>query len=85
MADPGTFPESTKTLGPPTGWDELAHGSCVPLSVWSDGSRCVSLWRLTWRERLSALVFGKCWLHVVGSATQPPVALQVARQIFRRR
>jgi hypothetical protein len=37
---------------------------------------------MTWRERISALLFGKVWLYVHSGLTQPPVALQSMRDIF---
>ncbi|HXI15062.1 MAG TPA: hypothetical protein VNM48_01735, partial [Chloroflexota bacterium] len=37
-----------------------------------------SCWRLTWRERLAALVGGRVWLQVLGQA-QPPVAIGTER------
>lgn len=50
------------------------------LYVWTDGEQCVSCWKMSWRERLSALLVGHVWLNVLGGQTQSPVYLQVSRQ-----
>lgn len=44
-----------------------------PLPIWTDGEQCLSCWRMTWRERVSALVFGKVWISVLTGKTQPPI------------
>lgn len=69
---PTTFPEQTKTLGPPLG---MTREECGELGVYTDGTRCLSLWTLTWRERLQVLFRGRVWLWVLSGYTQPPVAL----------
>ncbi|MGE0358625.1 MAG: hypothetical protein AB7P08_17115 [Burkholderiales bacterium] len=84
MAIPSSFPEQVRTLDPPKGWSEIEHGECAPLPIYSDGFQCVSLWRLGWRERLSALLFGRVWLAVLSGATQPPVWVKAARSVFER-
>ena len=44
-----------------------------PLTIWTDGEQCVSCWRMSFRERLSALLFGRVWLAILSGETQPPV------------
>ena len=34
------------------------------LRVWADGETCISCWKMTLRQRLSALIFGKVWLGI---------------------
>lgn len=77
--NPVPFKQSNKTLQPPKGYttDEIGV-----LPIWTDGGQCVSCWRLSWRERLSALFFGKVWLAVMSGQTQPPVSLEVSRVYF---
>ena len=77
--EPIDFKQATKKLGPPAGMTEEECGS---LPVFTDGTLCISLWRMTWRERLSALYFGKIWLFVVSGQTQPPVSLMAKNEIF---
>ena len=78
---PTQFPESTKTLQRPDGMTEQ---ECGPLPVYNDGTQSVSCWQMTWRERFSALFFGRVWLTVVFGYTQPPVALDAKKTIFEK-
>jgi hypothetical protein len=76
---PSEFPEQTKVLRkPPSMTDE----ECGSLGVYSDGHVCISLWRPTWRERLSILFLGRVWLHVLSGQTQPPVMVEAKRTPF---
>jgi len=54
-----------------------------PLPVWTDGEQCVSCWRMTWRERLSALLFGRVWLAILSGGTQPPVWIGASRDYLK--
>lgn len=75
---PDRFPEKNKTLGAPASMQD----SCDPLDVWTDGKVCISRWRMTWRERIAALVFGRVWLRVYFGSSQPPVAISAERTVF---
>lgn len=77
--EPIKFPESNADLQKPEGWTDEECGS---LPVFRDGQQCISLWKMTWRERFSALFFGRVWLYVWSKNTQPPVGLSATRQIF---
>lgn len=78
--EPMKFEQANKDLLKPEGWTDEECGS---LPVYSDGRQCISLWKMTWRERLSALFFGKVWLSVHMGQTQPPVWLMATREIFK--
>ena len=78
--EPTNFEQANKNLLKPEGWTDEECGS---LPVFTDGKECISLWKMTWRERLSALFFGTIWLFVHSGYTQPPVALMAAREIFK--
>jgi hypothetical protein len=78
--EPTNFEQANKNLLKPEGWTDEECGS---LPVFTDGKECISLWKMTWRERLSALFFGKIWLFVHSGYTQPPVSLMAAREIFK--
>ena len=75
---PTEFPEANLTLGKPTG---MTDEECQSLHVLEDGGEYLSLWRMSWRERLSAVVFGRAWLCVRGDG-HPPVWIRVKRDIF---
>lgn len=77
--EPTTFPQSNKDLLKPEGWKDEECGS---LPVFTDNKVCVSLWQMTWKERLSALFFGRIWLFVHSGYTQPPVLLIATKEIF---
>jgi len=50
------------------------------LRVWTDNRMCVSLWRMSLMERLSALLFGKVWLAILSGGTCPPVYVAACRE-----
>jgi len=77
---PDKFPQANKDLLKPEGWTDEECGS---LLVYTDGKECISLWKMTWRERFSALFYGRIWLFVVSGQTQPPVSLMATRYIFK--
>ena len=77
--EPTKFVQANKNLLKPEG---MKDEECGSLQVFTDGKVCISLWQMTWGERLKALFFGKVWLFVHSGQTQPPVALMVEKEIF---
>ena len=61
--------------------DNVSSVSSLP--TWSDGEQCVSCWKLTIRERLAALLFGRVWLAVLSGRSQPPVCIQASREYLK--
>lgn len=51
--------------------------------LWSDGEECVSCWRLSWRERFSALFFGRVWVSMLTGKTQPPAYVEASNNYFK--
>lgn len=78
---PSPFFGSNRVLGPPAGHDGRRL-QIAPLPVWTDGEVCLSSWKLSLRERVAALVFGRVWLWVASGKTQPPVSLSAERTPF---
>lgn len=78
--EPSKFKQANRVLTAPKG---MTPEECGDLHVFSDGQECISLWKGSWRERLSFLFFGHLWLYVMSGQTQPPVALSVTREIFK--
>jgi hypothetical protein len=76
---PTSFKEHNKILLKP---ENMTDKECGALSVYTDGSYCISCWKPSLRERLSILLFGKVWLWVMSGKTQPPVALDGKKTIF---
>lgn len=69
---PVKFPEANREL----------TGSHRSLWVYTDGKQCISCWKLSWKQRLKALLFGKVWLSVLSGGTQPPVWLDCDKTVF---
>lgn len=75
---PEVFRQSNKVLQPPHGHDDVD-----PLHVYANNQFVLSCFRMTWRERLSALFFGRTWAWIITDAgTHPPIALQAKRTVF---
>ena len=80
---PSKFDYSNKTLQPSgKTYSENVTG-VEPLHIWTDGEQCVSCWRLSWRERLSAVIFGRVWIAALTGQTQPPIYAEAAKNYFR--
>ena len=73
------FKEANKNLLKP---ESMTDEECGSLWVYTDGRECISCWRLTWKERIKALLFGKVWLSVLSGHTQPPVWLACDNTVF---
>ena len=44
--------------------------------------QCISCWKLSWRQRIAALVHGRVWLSVLSGYTQPPVWMDCSKTVF---
>ena len=75
---PVKFAEENKVFKGPEG------GDIIPLPVYQDTKEIMSCWKMSWKERLSAIIFGKVWLSVMGQA-QPPVYLLAMDSFFIRK
>ena len=53
----------------------MTDDECRNLWVFTDDTECVSCWKLSFKERIRALIYGKVWLGVLSGNTQPPVWL----------
>lgn len=79
--EPIDFDEANTDLRGDHITDQLGR-RVLNMRVYKDDYEITSKWRLTWRERLSALLFGSVWLRVF-SMSPPPVALEATRSLFR--
>jgi hypothetical protein len=73
------FKGSNKTLAPSNQEYSSNVTGVEPLPIWTDGEFCVSCWKMSFRERLSALLFGRVWLAVLSGVSHEPVSVRVAR------
>ena len=55
---------------------------CLDLPVLNDGGQLLSCWRMSVRERVSALVFGTAWL-CMEAERHPPVWIRATKDVFR--
>lgn len=76
---PIKFEQANKNLLKP---ENMTDEECSSLWVYNDGMPCVSCWRLTWKERLKALFFGRVWLAVLSRESQLPVWLFCDKTVF---
>jgi hypothetical protein len=79
---PVDFAEANMTLQPPRTMYSANISEVTPLRVWSDGEQCVSCWEMSWRERLSALLFGRVWSALLSGESQPPMHLEASTSYF---
>lgn len=77
---PVKFKEANAELGKPP---SMTDDECGSLPVFKDGKQCISLWKLSFKERLQVLFFGKIWLGVISGMTQPPVWLDSSKTVFK--
>ena len=77
---PTEFDEQTTILGKPIG---MTDEECSSLPIFSDGTQTISSWKLSLKERLQILIFGKIWVGVVFGKTQPPIWLSSEKTVFR--
>lgn len=72
MAKPCHFVGSNATMHAPgfthPHLSTLKHG----------GNQYVTRWQMSWKERLSALFFGRIWVNVEGVLGQPPLRVEVS-------
>ena len=50
--------------------------------VWTDGLESISCWKMSLRERISALIFGKVWLRTRTGKQQPVTTLACMKEYF---
>jgi hypothetical protein len=75
--EPIAFGGANATLSAPA---DMPDCGALPIEHHVDGM--LSCWRMTWRERLAALVFGRVWLNIAGRG-HPPVWLRCERDVHR--
>ncbi len=71
---PVNFPERNMTLHKP---ENMTDEECQPLEIYTDGKKCISKWKLSFKERIQVLFKGHVWLWIFSGHTQPPVSLEI--------
>lgn len=75
------FKQANRNLLKP---NSMTDEECKRLWVFTDNRECISCWKLSFKQRLSALFFGTVWLSVLSGGTQPPVWLDCTRTVFKK-
>lgn len=76
---PIKFKEANKNLQKPS---NMTDKECSSLWVFTDNKQCVSCWKLSFTDRLKALVFGKIWIGILTGTTQPPIWADCKKTVF---
>ena len=76
---PVKFPQANRNLTKPA---NMTDEECHSLWVYTDGSQCISCWKLTFWQKLAVLFHGTIWLSVLSGGSQPPVWLACDKTVF---
>lgn len=76
---PIKFEEANRQLQKPS---SMTDEECKPLWVYTNGEECISCWKMSFKQRLLALIYGKVWLSVYSGYSQPPVWLYCGNTVF---
>lgn len=76
---PIKFNEMNKELKKP---NNMTDEECSSLYVYTDNEICISCWRLSFKEKLKALIYGKVWVGVLSGGSQPPIWLDCDNTVF---
>lgn len=74
---PVNFKEATDLLVP-----AVKGPNHKELHVFTDGEQCISCWKLTLRQRLCVLIYGRMWLGIRSGYSMPGVWLDCGRTCF---
>jgi hypothetical protein len=78
---PIKFKEANRNLLKP---DSMTDEECRSLWVYTNGHECLSCWKMSWKQRLSALFFGTVWVDIFSGGTQPPIWVDCTRTVFKQ-
>ncbi len=76
---PIKFDKQNSTLLPPRSMNSEA---CSNLPVYKTMIDIISCWKMSWRERIAGLIYGKVWIKIRAGMTHPPIALSCEKTIF---
>ena len=81
---PIDFKHSNIELSPPNAQYSDNVTEVTSIRAYTDGEQCVSCWKMTWRERVFALVFGKAWLSLLSGKTMPPAHVAICKEYLEQ-
>ncbi len=76
---PIKFDKQNSTLLPPK---SMSSEGCSNLPVYKTGLDIVSCWKMSWRERIAGLIFGKVWISIRAGRTHPPIYVSCEKTFF---
>jgi hypothetical protein len=76
------FKESNKNLLKPK---NMTDEECSNLYVFTDGEICISKWKLSFMDKIRCLFHGNIWVFVFSGQTQPPIALDASKTVFKEK
>ncbi len=76
------FEEANKDLLKP---NSMTDKKCGSLPVWTNNKQCISCWKMSFKDKIRAILFGKVWLSVLSGQTQPPVSLTIEKSMFEKK
>jgi len=76
---PKYFKEAQVELKKP---ESMTDGECDSLWVCRSEGTCISLWSASFFERLKFLFHGNIWIGILSGATQPPIWLDIKKNVF---
>jgi hypothetical protein len=80
---PIEFKENNRLLRKP---ESMTDELCGSLPVHAENGVCTSCWKMTFKERFNALLFGRIWVSVfTGMSTQPPVSIECKKTVFKQK
>jgi len=79
--EPIKFKGHNKVLGKPS---SMTKEECGDLPVFTDEEKCISKWKLSWKERVLVLFKGFVWVWVFTGSTQPPISISTKYPFVER-
>lgn len=80
---PINFKYSNKILTPSSKEYSTDVNSVSNLHIFTNGEQCVSCWKMSFIERIKAMIFGKVWIAILSGETQPPIFCTVEKEYLR--
>ena len=79
---PLNFKEATIELKKPS---SMSDEECGSLFIYNtEKGECISLWTVSFWNRLKFLFHGKLWIGILSGKTQPPIWLDMNKTIFTK-
>lgn len=78
---PIKFKEQTGVLLKPP---SMSVAECGSLPICREDNSYRSCWKMSFKERIVAMFYGKVWMRWCGEVKHPPVSLTCTKTVFNR-